>query len=64
MNKKKKTNLKIETENLAVPEIYVDDEELSEDDDLAESDNGILYENLAVAEIIIKPTKKSGNDKK
>ena len=48
MNKKKKTNLKIETENLAVPEIYVDDEELSEDDDLAESDNGILYENLAV----------------
>lgn len=47
MNKKKKTNLKIETENLAVPEIYVDDEELSEDDDLAESDNGILYENLA-----------------
>ena len=44
MNKKKKTNLKIETENLAVPEIYVDDEELSEDDDLAESDNGILYE--------------------
>lgn len=64
MNKKKKTNLKIETENLAVPEIYVDDEELSEDDDLAESDNGILYENLAVPEIIIKPTQKSGNDKK
>ena len=61
MDKKKKTNLKIETENLAVPEIHVDDEELS---DLAESDNGILYENLAVPEIIIKPTKKSGNDKK
>ena len=64
MNKKKKTNLKLETENLSVPEIHVDDEELSEDDDLAESDNGILYENLAVPEIIIKPTKKSGNDKK
>lgn len=64
MDKKKKTNLKIDTENLAVPEIHVDDEKLSEDDDLAESDNGILYENLAVPEIIIKPTKKSGNDKK
>lgn len=64
MDKKKKTNLKIETENLAVPEIHVDDEELFEDDDLTKGGNGILYENLAVPEIIIKPTKKSGNDKK
>lgn len=56
--KKKPSEYKIESENLAVPEIHtheVPSEEVSEDE---RSNQSITYENVAIPEIHIKKKRK------
>lgn len=56
-NKRKKASeYKVDSENLAVPEVHLGDAE--GDDDKSDSDESIVYDNVAIPEIHIKKHKK------
>ena len=54
--RKKASEYKIDSENLAVPEVHLRDAE--GDDDKSESEESIVYDNVAIPEIHIKKCKK------
>lgn len=57
MNKKNK-HLDCYTDNLAFPEVRVEDVKTENDENENNSESGVIFDNLAIPEIKIKPQKK------
>ena len=54
--RKNASEYKVDSENLAVPEVHLKDVE--GDDDKGESEESIVYDNVAIPEIHVKRCKK------
>lgn len=63
MNKKNK-HLDCYTDNLAFPEVHVEDVKTENDENENNSESGVIFDNLAIPEIKIKPQKGRDNKKR
>ena len=57
MNKKNK-HLDCYTDNLAFPEVHVEDVKTENDENENNSESGVIFDNLAIPEIKIQPKKR------
>lgn len=57
MNKKNK-HLDCYTDNLAFPEVHVEDVKTEHDENENDDGSGVIFDNLAIPEIKINPKKK------
>lgn len=57
MNKKNK-HLDCYTDNLAFPEVHVEDVKTEHDENKNDDESGVIFDNLAIPEIKINPKKK------
>ncbi len=57
-NKKEKTSYKVESENLAIPEVHIGETHEEEPEPEREEKENITYENVAIPEIHIYRKKK------
>lgn len=57
MNKKNK-HLDCYTDNLAFPEVHVEDVKTENDENENNNESGVIFDNLAIPEIKIKPKKR------
>lgn len=57
MNKKNK-HLDCYTDNLAFPEVHVEDVKTEHDENENDNGSGVIFDNLAIPEIKINPKKK------
>lgn len=57
MNKKNK-HLDCYTDNLAFPEVHVEDVKTEHDENENDDESGMIFDNLAIPEIKINPKKK------
>ncbi len=56
--KKKNKHLDCYTDNLAFPEVHVEDVKTENDDNENNSESGVIFDNLAIPEIKIKSKKR------
>lgn len=57
MEEKKKQALRLDTENLAVPEVHVNEAQTDMEDFTTDENEKIIYDTLAVPEIIFRKKK-------
>lgn len=55
---KKKKHLDCYTDNLAFPEVHVEDVKTESDENENDDETGVIFDNLAIPEIKINPKKK------
>lgn len=63
MNKKNK-HLDCYTDNLAFPEVHVEDVKTENDENENNNESGVIFDNLAIPEIKIKSKKRKREQKK
>ena len=56
--KKKNKHIDCYTDNLAFPEVHVEDVKTENDENENNSESGVIFDNLAIPEIKIKPKKR------